>query len=197
MTIGLESAILGSAGIGAASSLFSGWQSGRDTKAANRQNYKYALEMAERERQYNHPAEQYKRYQEAGLNPAVMMAGHGNSGNVNYSTPHAERSEKAQHYAEAIRRSYDALSIKDLENRVDISGIQRHIAAHDLRIVDQHPNIPSDMILNNRALHASAFGKGVSAETSKILDGLGMSDSMIGRLFWPNAEQSKVHWSKR
>lgn len=60
----------------------------------NEFNRRMAIDMFDLETRYNRPLEQVKRYQEAGLNPAVMMEGAGAvaSGNGDASTPTASPS---------------------------------------------------------------------------------------------------------
>ena len=60
-------------------------------RESNEFSRKMALDMFDLENAYNRPLEQVKRYQEAGLNPAIMMEGAGAvaSGNGDISTPSA------------------------------------------------------------------------------------------------------------
>ena len=63
-------------------------------RESNEFSRKMALDMFDLENAYNRPLEQVKRYQEAGLNPAIMMEGAGAvaSGNGDISTPSASPS---------------------------------------------------------------------------------------------------------
>lgn len=84
--------LLAAAGIGAAGSLASSLISSGSTNKANRMiaelSYQHDLDMWNKNNEYNTPANQMKRYTDAGLNPNLIYGNGGASAGNSTSVPH-------------------------------------------------------------------------------------------------------------
>lgn len=70
--MGIETAIILSAGLGFAGSLASSLINNKAQQEANDRNYRNQIELWDKQNEYNKPVNQMSRYEEAGLNPNLM-----------------------------------------------------------------------------------------------------------------------------
>lgn len=150
-----------SGGIGLLGSAISGRASANAQAQANRQNLALAREqmawqenMWQKENDYNSPAAQMKRIQEAGLNPALMYSqgNVGNAGSVgSYSNPNIEPVNPASGVGQAVSAlgsiPMQYLQLKMMEAQVNKVNAESRLISNTTPTVDQF-----GAFYNNRAL---------------------------------------------
>lgn len=155
--VSLAFAFLPLLALSAASSAFSGWQASESQAQANQANrelaeYQYSknLEMMNFQNAYNHPANQMKRYAQAGLNPNLIY-GQGSAGNMTQlpqyhaptmqPLPTIDFQGALSAFQDAQVKSAQVDNLREQRGAIEqnklLAGVRTEIANKDLSFKDQ------------------------------------------------------------
>lgn len=171
------SPLIGSA-IGGVTSLLGSSKAADAQERANEQNYKmfqeqlnFNREMFDKTNEYNTPANQRKRYEEAGLNPYVMMGSDAGQA-TSQTAPSANPMQSADAYGRGIQQFGEALgqSVSSLPLHVQqvVSGREANKAAI-IENAYRASNLQADLTKRLIDIDKQLADKNVSDETARLL----------------------------